>query len=268
MPITTLDGYIGAVKQRVPLQKTVARTTGGAQWFSVFDLAGSPGAGVLAGASTTTGVVPTDATAGMPEIFAFGGGAVGYLSIVDFGSSVAGRIMLTDLLWKAGAYAFNASTTGQTPTSFLTRIPGGTAATTAGITEIWVEQVTAATGNQAVAVTYTNQAGVAGRTTGAVGVGAAPPVGRLWQLPLQAGDTGVSAITGVVGSVATVGTFNVLVLRSLWSGRCRIVNDGDVHSIDKTGMPVVYTDSALFLAVCPDSTSTGIPELTVEVVNG
>jgi hypothetical protein len=43
----------------------------------------------------------------------------------------------------------------------------------------------------------------------------------MWQLPLQAGDTGVQGVTGVVGTVATAGTFNILVLRPLWSGRCR-----------------------------------------------
>lgn len=268
MTISSLDGYIGAAKQRVSLQKTASRTAVAAQWFSVFDLAGSPGAGVLAGTSTTTGVVPTDATAGTPTINAFGGGATGYLSLVDFGSTVACRIAVYDVLWKGGAYAFNAATSGNTPTSFLSRIPGGTAADTAGCTEIWVEQVTAGTGNQAVNVTYTNQAGTTGKTTGITGVGAALIVGRMFQLPLAAGDTGVSGVTGVAGSTATVGTFNVLVMRPLWSGRCRLVNDGDTHALDKTGMPVVYADSALFMTIAADSTATGVPEMIVEISNG
>ena len=267
MAITTLDSYIGAAKQRVSLQKTASRTAIAAQWFSVFELAGNPGAGVLAGTSTTTGVVPTDATAGCPTINAFGGGATGYLSLVDFGSSVACRVAVYDILWKGGAYAFNAATSGNTPTSFLSRIPGGTAADTAGCTEIWVEQVTAATGNLAVNVTYNDEAG-ASSTTGATGIGAAPTVGRMWQLPLAAGDRGCSGVTGVAGTVASAGTFNVLVLRPLWSGRCRIANDGDTHALDKTGMPVVYADSALFVMIAPDSTATGVPEMIVEISNG
>lgn len=268
MSITTLDGYIGAAKQRVSLQKTASRTSIATAWFSVFDLAGSPGAGTLAGSSTTTGTVPTDATAGCPTINAFGGGATGYLSLVDFSNSVAARVAVYDLLWKGGAYAFNASTSGNTPTSFLSRIPGGTAADCAGTTEIWVETVTAATGNQTWNVTYTNQAGTTGRTTGATGIGAAPTVGRMWQLPLQAGDTGVSGITGVVGGTGSAGTANILVLRPLWSGRVRIANDGDTHALDKTGLPVVYTDSALYMMIAADSTSTGVPELILEVANG
>ena len=195
MAITTFDGFIGSAKQYATLVKTASRTSVAAQWFSVFDVAGNPGAGVLAGTSTTTGVVPTDATAGCPTINAFGGGATGYLAQVEFGSSVACRLKLFDMLWKGGAYAFNASTTGQTPTSFSSRVPGGTDFTD---TQIWLEQVTAGTGVQGVNVTYTNQSGTAGRSTGTV-VTAANIVGRMWQLPLQAGDTGVQGVTGVVG---------------------------------------------------------------------
>ena len=264
MAITTWDGYIGSAKQPISLVKTASRTAVAAQWFSVFDLAGNPGAGVLAGTSTTTGVVPTDATPGHPTINAFGGGATGYLAQLEFGSSVACRIKLFDLLWKGGAYAFNANTTGNTPASYSSRVPGGT---DFGDTQIWLEQVTAGTGVQNVAVTYTNQAGTPGRTTGTVAT-AANIVGRCWQLPLQAGDTGVQGITGVVGSTATAGTFNILVLRPLWSGRCKIANDGDVHDLAKTGMPVVYADSALFMLVAPDSTATGIPELELVIANG
>ena len=265
MAITTWDGYIGSAKQSISWVKTATRTTIAAQWFSVFDLAGNPGAGTLAGSSTTTGTVPTDATTGHPIINAFGGGATGYLAQVDFGSTVACRLKLFDVLWKGGAYAFNANTSGNTPTSFSSRVPGGTDFTD---TQIWVETVTAFTGNQTFNVTYTNQSGTTGRTTGAVGIGAAPTLGRMWQLPLQAGDTGVQGVTGVVGGTGTAGTANILVLRPIWTGRVKIANDGDCHDLTKTGMPIVYADSALKVMVAADSTSSGIPELEFVIVNG
>lgn len=268
MAITTFDGFVGGAKQEISLQKTASRTSVAAQNFSVFDLGGSPGGGTLAGTSTTTGVVPTDATAGCPTINAFGGGAKGYLARVTYGSSVAGMLALYDLLWKGGAYSFNANTSGNSPASFLSRIPGGTALDTAGCTEIWVETVTAFTNNQTWNVTYTNELGTTGRTTGAVGVGAAPILGRMWQLPLQAGDRGVSGITGVVGATGTAGTANILVLRPLWQGRVAIANDGGVHGIDMTGMPEIFADSALYLIARPDSTATGIPNLMLNITNG
>lgn len=263
MAITSFDGFIASAKQYLSVAKTAARTSVAASWFSVFNLAGNPGAGVLAGTSTAAGVVPTDATAGCPTIGAFGDGATGHLAQVDFGSSVACRLKLFDLVFKAGAYAFNAAQALSGQPSYLARMPEASYRDT----QIWVEAVTAFTGNPTFTLTYTNQAGTPGRTA-TLAAGAALTLGRMMQVPLQDGDTGVQTITNVTCTVATVGTFNVLVMRPLWSGRCRTANDGDVHDLTKTGMPVVFADSALFLAVAADSTSTGIPELEMVIANG
>jgi hypothetical protein len=168
------------------------------------------------------------------------------------------------MLFKAGAYAFNANTTLASQPSYSTRLPN----TDYKGLEIWIEAVTAFTGNLSIAVTYTNQNGTTARTTGTVATGIAPTVGRMIMLPLQAGDSGLQKIESVVGSVATAGTFNVLVLRRLWSGRCRIANDGDNHDYLKTGLVELFDTSALIAVATPDSTSTGIPELILEVSNG
>lgn len=268
MAITTLDGWVAAAKQRLTLDKTTARTTVATGWFSMFDVAGNPGAGTLAIGNTANGLVHTDATAGYPAINAFGGAATGYLGRAAFGCTVACRLRLYDRLFSCGAYAFNANTALATQPSFLGRVPGGTAAACAGQTEIWVEQVTAATGNQAVTVLYTSDAGTAGRSTGAVGIGAAPTLGRCWQLPLQAGDKGVSLITNVQGTVATVGTFNVHVLRPLAEARIPIANAEDVQDFIRGGMPQLFADSALVVMVAADSTSSGLPNCRVDIVNG
>lgn len=264
MAIATLDNYIAAAKQRINFAKTATRTTVATFPFSVFDLAGNPGAGTLAIGNTANGVVPTDATSGYPIITAFGGAASGYVSKAEFASTVACWIDIYDRLFAAGAYAFNANTTLASQPSYAARVPG---ADYTGL-QIWVEQVTAATGNQAVNVTYTNQAGTGSRTTGATGIGAAPTVGRCWQLPLQAGDSGVQSIQVVAGTVATVGTFNVMVLRPLWSGRVQLANGGDVHDLLRTGMPQVYADAALYALISADSTSSGVPEVMIEIANG
>lgn len=264
MPINSIDGYVAAAKQTINYVKTGTRTTIATGWFSLFDLAGNPGAGVLAGTSTPAGVVPTDATAGSVPINAFGVGNIGYLSNVDFGSSVASRLRLFDLLFKAGAYSFNANQTLSAQPSFASRVPN----LNYSDCQIWLETVTAFTGNLNVTVTYTNQDGVTGRSTGAFVPGLTPTLGRMFQLPLAAGDTGVRTIESVVSTTATAGTFNVLVLRPLWSGRVRLANDGDTHGPLQTGMPVVFDNSCLFLAVAADSTSSGVPELELTVANG
>lgn len=263
MSINTLDNYIASIKQEVQFVKTASRVSIAAAWFSIFDLAGAPGAGTLAGVSAGTGVVPDDTVAGYPPVNAFGGGAQGYLSRIDFGSSVACRIALFDRLFVAGPEAFNAAVTLAGPPSYAARVPN---ADYKGL-EIWAETVTAATGNQTWNVGYTNDVGTAGQTTGAVGIAAAPTVGRCFQLPLQAGDAGVQSIQTITGGTGSAGTANIMVLRPLWMGRVRVINDGDIHDLIKTGLLQLYDTSALYVLIAADSTATGVPEMQIEVAN-
>lgn len=264
MAITTLDGLIAASKQSLQFLKTGARTTVAAIWFSLFELAGMPGAGTLAGSSTTAGVVPDDTTTGCPSLTNFAGGATGYLASVEFSNTVACRMRLVDCVFKAGAYAFNASQALSSQPSWSARAPGGSYI---GF-EIWIEAVTAFTGIPTIAITYTNQDGTAGRTTGAISLGVALTLGRLFRMPLQAGDTGVQKIESVTATIASAGTFNVLVVRPLWSGRVRSANDGDVHALEKTLMPIVHDSAALMLFIAADSTASGVPELEITVAAG
>lgn len=263
MAIATLDQYIASAKQWCIIHKTTSRTSVAAMPFSCFDVAGNPGAGTLAVGDTANGIVPTDAIAGYPSINAFGGGATGYISRVEFASTVASRLALYDRIFSCGAYNYNASVNLASQPSYVSRCPNSDYK---GL-EIWVEMVTAATLNQAVTVTYTDDTGATGHTTGAVGIGAAPTVGRMWQLPLAAGDKGVSIIESVTGTVASAGTFNVHVMRPLWMGRVSVAASGDVHDMFKTGLPIIYATSAVFLMVIADSTATGIPMVRFEVAN-
>jgi len=266
MAITSFDpGYFVATKEDITFFKTAATTTVANSPFSIFDLAGTPAAGTLAGSSTTAGVVPDDTVAGFPPITAFAGGATGYLTRVEFSNTAASRFKLYDCLFKAGAYAFNAAQTLSAQPSYSARIPGGNY----GGTEIWIEAVTAFTGIPNFAITYTNQAGITGRTTGTVAAPLALTLKRMFRVPLQSGDTGVQKIESVTCTVATVGTFNVLVMRPL-VGPMRVsgANVADVYGLDRTGMPVVFDTSALFMVVYPDSTGTGNPDFVFEIASG
>lgn len=269
MAISTSDGLVAALATAQDLQifKSASRTTIANDWFSLFELAGNPGAGVLAGTSTTAGVVPTDATAGVDIINAFGGSNIGYVSRANFSNTVACRMRVYDMLFKAGAYSFNAAAGAMSSQpSYSSRVPGGTDYTD---TQIWIECVTAFTGSPTITVTYTNQSGTTGRSTGAFATGSALTLGRCIQLPLQAGDTGVEKIESVTCTVATVGTFNVLVLRPVTpAARIRIANDAQLMNASDLALPQVFTDSALILLVNADSTSSGIPEVALDIING
>lgn len=260
MTLSTLDGYIGAAKQRLRWFKTGARTTVAAMPFTLFDIAGSPGAGTLAIGNTANGLVPTDATTGYNPINTFA--ATGYLGRVSWGSSVACWLTVYDRLFAAGAYAFNANTTLASQPSYAGRVPG----TDYSGLEIWCEAVTAFTGTPSFQINYLDQGGAAG-DTGVVSAGAALTVGRMFRMPLAAGDSGVQRIDQVRGTVATAGTFNVMVLRELWSGRVGIANSGGSHDLLATGAPQLYDTSALYVVLEADSTASGLPDITIELVD-
>lgn len=261
MAITTLDGYINAAKQNLTWFKSASRTAVAAIPFGVFDLAGQPGAGTLAIGNTANGVVPTDATAGYPAI-----GTIslnGYLGAVDFSWTVPGRLHLYDCLFAAGAYVFNADVTLTAQPSYAARVPGSDYR---GL-ELWIEAVTAFTGNQTVQINYLDQDGNAG-DTGAIATGLAPILGRMLRLPLAAGDSGIQQLVRVRSSVSTVGTFNVYIMRPLWTGRVKIANDGDTHDFLKTKLKRIYDTSALRVVCQPDSTATALPQLYLEIADG
>jgi hypothetical protein len=272
MAITTEDGWWGSSKFRLTWMKTGTRTLVAAMPYTLFDIAGNPGAGTLAIGNTANGVVPTDAVNGYPIIPTFSGNS-GYLSKVEFGSTVACCFDLYDRLFAAGAYSYAA---GTTTLSSQPSYSGRIIASNYGGLQVWMEVVTAfSTGTAWTChITYTDQGG----TTGVVSpdlptmAASALPLGRMYQLPLAAGDSGLQKIESVVvtngGTAMTAGTFNVMVLRSLWFGRVICINGGDVHDAFRTGFPQIFEDSALYMILYADSTAVGLPDITMQVAVG
>jgi hypothetical protein len=270
MAITNQDGLIAGLttSQAINWQKSGARTTAGSAFFSVFDLAGGQGPGVLGGTESGpfTGVVPTDSTPGCPPINTFGGGATGYLAGVQYGANNSARLRLCDMLYKVGTFpTVNSAQAITTPPSYSGRIPGGDYKGT----ELWLEAVTAFTTSvPIITVTYTNQDGTTGKSTGAFTVPVLPTLGRMIQIPLAAGDTGIQKIESVTSSGSSAGTFNLLVLRPLWTGRVAFANYGGVYGPELTGLPIVYDTSALIVQAGPDSAAMPIMELRLIIANG
>jgi len=270
MAITSGDTYIASAKQVIPYTKTSSVTTIANTRFTVFGVAGNPGAGTRAMTTATTGAVPDDTVAGYVGINSFGGAATGYLSRVQYASSVTGRLEIWDKLFGINIATLTAlgTSTLASQASYSARVPGGT--NFAGL-RLFLEVTTAMTSATAltVTVTYTNQSGTTGRTTGAVTM-ANYTVDRWVELPLQAGDSGIQKIETVVlgGTVATAGAFNVIVVRPLWTNRINLANGGGLDGIDRTGMPQVWDSSALVVTTIADSTSSGVPDLNIEIANG
>jgi hypothetical protein len=262
MAITTLDGLIAATKTKVIHMKTGTRTTAGVNFMTTAGLAGSP-VGTLNVGNTAAGIVPTDDGTEAPSIPAINNTA--YISRITYGSSVACTMHLYDRLFACGAYAYNADITLGSQPSFAGRIPGSTF----GL-ELWHEAVTGHTTNTIIEVNYLDQDGYAG-DTGAYAMGYAPILGRMTPIPLASGDTGILGAAGIVRirqTGATVGTFNISVMRPLWSGRVPVAGFASVDDFLKTGLPAIYPTSCLWVVLQCDSTAVGLPWMEITIADG
>ncbi len=263
MSITTLDGYIASNKQIVPFVKSGSNTNTAYIPVGLNTLQGYPPSIILNIGNTVNGIVPTDLTLGYPRIKTFGVGNTGYITRVSYYNSQPGVYEMFDALFSCGSYSFNSNVTLNSQPVFTSRIPN---ANYAG-TQLWYEQNTLATGLQQIIVTYTNQDGVSGRVTqfnAQVVLKALMCV----NIPLTGGDSGIMSIQSVVASVAAAGTFNLHILRPLWSARVGAVGQGEVHSFEQTGMPVVFDNSAFRFHFASDLTNTGVSEIYFEIANG
>ena len=329
MTIRNDDEFKAALKWNVLLGKTATRTTVALSPFSVFDLAGVPGAGTLAIGNTANGVSHTKATAGYPTFPDAPAGRGWYLAGVTAQSSVAVNREIYDFVYSSGAHAFNAAqaltgqpsiddrlrvappwaastefragdlvTNGSAPIKLYLCVAGGVSAASGGPTttaasitdggatwmyvgnglsyselEIFVEAVTAGTGNQSVNATYSTMGddGVtltAGRTTGAVGVGAALIVGRMYRLPLQAGDKNVALLTNIAGTVATAGTFNVHLARKITQAQAFVSPFTDIFGYDRTRLPYIPNNAALREVQSTAGTTSATLPVTLTLAQG
>jgi hypothetical protein len=259
--ILTRNDYFAAKKQRAVINRTASIAATAFQQTQNFHAAGNPGAGTLAGTSVAAGIIQTDALAGYPILRPFTGGAKGYVTRIEAYALVATDFLIADVLWKGGAYPFNAAQAVTSPT-WAGRVPEGT--DFLGL-ELWAEAVTAFTGVPAITVQYTDQDGNAG-TTGSVAAPAALGIARQFQLPLASGDNGLRSITNVASGTATVGTFNLLVLRPIFRFRLA-ANESKIFTMAEIGMADIFEDSALVALPTPDSTATSTPYVAIEVAN-
>lgn len=268
MAITSLDDYIAAQKQLIHLYRIGNRTTVANLWYSMMGTEGVPSAGVLAGTNTVNGVLETDATAGYPLIRAFPSGGKGYVTRASACNNYPCRLRFYDMLWKGGAYSYNSSVTLNSQPSIASRLPLDASSNPCyDQVELWFECVTTMIGSgMAITVTYTDQDGNTGASTGAFVVGGAP-IYRMVQFPLAAGDVGVQKVESVAGAVGTSGTYNILLMRPLFELRVNSANQMTLLGLDAIGFPEVFADSAITAIISADSTLTGTIDAFLEIAS-
>lgn len=256
MAISTADGLVAALAaaQRFVLQKA-SITSVANFYYSLWSTAGTPGAGTLAIGNTTSGVIPTDATAGAPVINAFTGANTGYLLTFDASLAVAGVLSVYDRLWHAGSFSTAAlATTTLSGQPTLSRVPNSDYSQL----ELWLE-VNAAGGATATTVTVSYQDGNNTTQTATLDSNLSS-IPTLRMLPFRlANSTGIQKVNSVtVGGATGTCTFNLVIQRNIVDHTTVSPNVGrpKKNPFD-TGMPVLYADSCLAAMVLATATTTG-----------
>jgi len=202
--------------------------------------------GAVAPASTAA-VAPTRATIGALPFTNPTGGRQKFLLGMESGLAAAGSIIVYDRL------AHCAGIVGSIGTTTLTgmAVSRYTGAASDG-NQIWLEYggtAAQAAATHAVTVSYTNQAGVAGRTSASVVPGTIPIQGMV-PVPLQDGDTGVQSIQSITVATAaatTNATIGVVIARPLLSCISAGAAGGSIRDAISglPAMPEVMTDACL-----------------------
>jgi hypothetical protein len=266
MAIASLADLRAARRERLQYVKV---STGGSIFGVVsqgdwpfWGVGGTPGAGGYV-SNLTTGVLLDNTTTGALALPSFSGNA--YLASVSLdvgGFAVFGVFYLYDRLWAAGTFLTNTATTFSSQPSYSARVPGGTDYTG---TQIWLEETAANsnTQNATYTITYTNQAGTPGQSTGAFLPSGNNVAFCRTRAPMQAGDTGVQKIESVTVSNATTKSWGVVVRRPIWQGALLNQSGELFHTFIQTGLPEIFGTSCLELGTRNNAASgSNSPGLT------
>lgn len=274
--ITTYDGIIsarGSGNYYDPLWGKASSTTVAANWSSVYRATGNPSAGSY---SATPGATKdsTDAgalTLGFPQP---SGGNSAYL--LSFGMAAAQQLnwlCIADLLCAVGSISVTSASAQTVSSATLTRYTTG-----AGV---WMSfEVTTALGSTAgnITVSYTNQTGTSGRSTGAQAMTASAIVQRMLPItiglpcPLQSQDYGVKAVSTTTMSAAnSAGVIALNLFKPLGFIPGLVANvygEKDTTITIDSLVPLVADSSTsnvgcLTAYVMPNTTSTGIMSLVI-----
>jgi hypothetical protein len=252
MAIQSMDGLIAALPgvHRHVMKLSMTTLQGG--FFSLWKIAGQPGAAVSP--PTGSGEVPTSATPGAIPFPNPTAPALTYLAQMAFVGVTPGNLILYDRLAHTSGLAGNVNTAQAVDTPALTRPDAG-----GDDVELWLEWYTA-TGATAANVTaaYTNQAG-ASKTTVSTAVPTSAAAGRMFQLPLAAGDTGVRSVQSVTlsASTGTAGDIGVTLLRrvaELPLTGANVLADRDGFAL---GLPQVPDSACLALMLNASASTSG-----------
>ena len=254
MAITTLDGALAGMQWTRHFAKNVTGTMVAGRPWSLWSLAGNPGAGTF---DNTLGGVALTSNNGQINFTNPSSGNT-YLARLQGQATIAGTLMLVDRLWHNGGFSIT-TTTAQTVNSatFPARDADGS---TNGKGVLVGIEVSAACGAAAPAptLTYTNQAGTGSRTASLwFPTANSPAIGSFFPFGLMSGDTGVRSIQSLtLGTSWVSGTINLVAYRVLAS--LELTGAFVPNAIDAltSGFPRLYDNTVPMLIFIPSTTTT------------
>lgn len=210
----------------------------------------------LVGTAPTTAAVPNRGSAGS---LGQQDGTTGVLGVtqVTVGSLAPGAYILCDRVSHIGNLNGNSGGTSASATSALTRYTDGVGV----MCMLSVYAQLGATGTTAT-VSYTNQAGTAGRTSPSVVFGGTGfrEVNRGIIIPCASGDTGFRAVASVtLGAGTGAGTYGVTLFKPLQmiivDEQHNIMNANLINGKLMGGMPEILDTAALFFIAISQTTT-------------
>lgn len=255
MAITTLDGALAGFKPIEFYSKALSGNLVAGRAFSPFYLAGIPGPAV----APTPGIAGVALTAyagqiGIPA--ASGNTHLGRASFVS--SAQAGVVMLCDRLWHNSGIVVT-TITAQTINSVVWPARDNNGAASGAGVYIGLEISTATgVGASVVSITYTNSAGVAGRTGTLNPLYAANSgAGSFYIFNLQSGDVGVQSVQSFTSTVSmTSGVIHLVAFRVLASMELSAAGISGVIDPVTGGLPREYDTTVPFPIYIPQTTTT------------
>lgn len=264
MAITSVDLAVAGMQPMAFYSKALSGTLVAGRAFSPFYLAGIPAAAV----APTPGISGAALTAYAGQIAIPAASGNTHLARASFGSSAqAGIVMLADRLWHNSGIVVT-TITAQTINSVAWPARDKNGATNGEGVYIGLEVSTATgAGASVVSISYTNSAGVAGRTGTINPAYAATSIaGSFYIFNLQSGDTGVQSVQSYTSTVSmTSGTIHLVAFRVY--AMLELLAAGVSTAVDPVtgGLPREYDTTVPFVLYMPQTTTT--TQLTGSVIH-
>ncbi len=272
MAISTLDALVASFLTSQDVVKVGFTAEAAGVIHSGWTLAGMPGAGtnVASGVAGTTLFGPS-----VPGQVLFPAAVAGkaiYLARMEAvqGGNI-GAVVLCDRIWQNSGLS-PTTTTAQTVNSVTwdrDNIIDGTF-TGHGVL-VGVEVTTTLTNAAAVSgatVSYTNQAGTAGRIGSLGTIPATALAGTVVPMALQAGDYGVRSIQSITHPTLTGGAYSLIAYRQIAALGTPVANVGVQQDGLTLGLPMLHNDSVPFLMFLMTGTAGGATDISITWAQG